>query len=66
MIFPLKLHFLRTAGEIITRGTFLEILEYNMFVSEILRVTPTINTNGSELKFGVTTPNQISSNIMAF
>ena len=51
MFFPLKLHFSITAGGIIARGEVLGSLEYDVFVSEILCVTPTVNTNVSLLKF---------------
>ena len=53
--FPSKLHFLIATEEIITKGAVLESLEYDVFGSEILRVIPTFNTNGSLLKVEYTT-----------
>ena len=51
MFSPLKLPLLGIIGEIIAIRTVLESLEYDLLDSEILRVTPTVNTNGSLLKF---------------
>ena len=51
MFFPLNVSFLRTVREKSERGEVLESLEYDAFLSGILRVTPTVNNNGSLLKF---------------
>ena len=63
MLFHLKIHFFRKNGRVIEKGTVFKSLQYDLFVSEILSVTPTVNKNGSELKFEDTTPNQRSSKI---
>ena len=50
MLFNLKLTLSRTIDKVIKRGTVLESLEYDLFGSDILCVTPTVNTNGNLLK----------------
>ena len=55
------LHLSRTVGNIIARGIVLEILEYDCFGSEVLRVTQPVNKNDSLLKAKETTLTKIGT-----
>ena len=61
MVFHLRLNLFRTVDKIIAIGIVLESLEYGLFESEVLRVTATINTNASLLKFEDTTPTKMKA-----
>ena len=63
MFFPLKLQFSRTVGEIISRGTVLECLEYDISYLRSTRRTSTNPTNRSVANIEDTTLTETSSNI---
>ena len=63
-VFPLKFYFLRAVDEIITSFFFWKRVEYDLFVSGILRVTPTANTNKRLLNVKDTTLKKIITKLV--